>query len=205
MQSSSLPTQGPYVSQKASTEALVDRWAQEYSERTGRELYAVEANGFTHIYDIDGGRVVCVSGRSSSPKGPRDRVRQRGSPPPSRGDHRGHLIAHSMGGGMDINLFDQNAHLNLSHSWKSIERYAAEHPGTPIAIHLKYRDDSDRPSEIHYARVDPERGLVVDRFANPRARESDRTVDTATRQSRSDRRTVDKRESDRRGNARGRP
>ena len=151
-----------------STKSLVDRWAREYSERTGRIVYEIEDHGYTYVFDIEGGRVVCVSGRSHPPAAPRDSARQRGAPPPKPGDHRGHLIAHSMGGGLDINLIHQNGRLNVSKAWREIERQAVEHPGTAVAVHLQYCGDSDRPFAIEYAHEDPERGLVVDRFANTR-------------------------------------
>jgi hypothetical protein len=165
------------VSDDASTKALVDRWAREYSQRTGRVLYEIEDHGYTYVYDVEGSRVVCVSGRSQKPTASRDITRQRGSPPPGPGDHRGHIIAHSIGGGMDINLIKQNARLNTSSAWREIERHAAEHPSTAVAIHLQYRGDSDRPFAIEYAHEDPDRGLVVDRFANPLDRP--RTADGA--------------------------
>jgi hypothetical protein len=45
-------------------------------------------------------------------------------PPNTPAVIRGHLVAHSIGGGTDINLIPQDARLNLSGGWRSLERIA---------------------------------------------------------------------------------
>ena len=79
-------------------------------------------------------RVAAVWGTSRlEPAGTRDKSRMKGF---LRGgwadtqDDRGHFFAHTMGGGLDINLFPQAARLNRSALWRRMERYCAGHPGT---------------------------------------------------------------------------
>jgi DNA/RNA non-specific endonuclease len=147
-------------------EAIADRWTAEYKAQTGRMVYSIRDGAFTYVYDIEGGRVVGAFGRSEQPRGVRDSSRQRGAPAVRDGDHKGHIIAHSMGGGLDINLFAQYGHMNLSRDWRAIEREAARNPGTPVAIRMHYDGDSDRPSTIDYVYTHPDRGPVVARSDN---------------------------------------
>jgi len=147
--------------------ALVDMWCRDYSARTGLNLHEVEQNGFTYVYDIESGRPVCVYGRSRSPSATRDTTRQRGTPLARTTDDRGHIIAHSMGGGMDINMIGQDRTINRGSDWRAIERRAAANPGTPVAVRLRYQGNADRPSRIDYAYEDAD-GLTVARFDNDR-------------------------------------
>lgn len=89
---------------------------------------------------------------------------------PGPGLDRGHFVAHTAGGGLDLNLFPQLATLNRGRSqegrlWRQMENYAAEHPGTPLFARPIYRDSSWRPAMI-------ELGLLTDgklwseRFSN---------------------------------------
>jgi DNA/RNA non-specific endonuclease len=85
------------------------------------------------------------------------------------GDHKGHVIAHSMGGSMDMNIINQAASVNLGKQWRAIETLAAENPGTAVAIHLTYDDDSsDRPAGFEYGYDDPSSGFQVEQFDNPK-------------------------------------
>jgi hypothetical protein len=54
---------------------------------------------------------------------------------------KGHALAHAMGGGLDVNLFPQNPELNRGTSeagkiYRSMERFAAEHPGAFVFSRL---------------------------------------------------------------------
>jgi hypothetical protein len=66
------------------------------------------------------------------------------------GRDRGHFFAHTMGGGMDINLFPQLASVNRGGEWRRMERYAAEHPGTFCFIRPIYADTSWTPAKLEY-------------------------------------------------------
>jgi len=72
-------------------------------------LVEVDQGAVTYLFDITAARVVAVYGHSVLPHPPRSAARMRGSPlpPPTAGPLvRGHLIAHAIGGGTDINADD---------------------------------------------------------------------------------------------------
>lgn len=162
------------------TRALAARWCDDYTAVTGHPLHEITLGQYTYAYDTISGRAVCVVGRSAQPAAARDAARQRGFPRARAEDDRGHLIAHSMGGPMDVNMFSQHRHLNRSNEWRSLERQAASNPGTPVAVHLRYEGDADRPSLIDYAYED-RRGLHVVEFDNNRGtRVRERTIPPMT-------------------------
>lgn len=146
---------------------LVGGWVAEYRTQTGNDLVDVQLGTYTYTFDIAGGRLVCATGHSNPPEGPRDNSRQKGHPPTAEGDHKGHVFAHSMGGEMDMNIVPQSAVLNLGREWRAIETLAAENPGTAVALHLVYGDDSDRPVAFEYGFDHPETGLQLQHFDNP--------------------------------------
>lgn len=149
------------------TRALADQWCTKYTARTGHSLYEVQRGSYTYVIDADSGRTVCAFGRSETPVAERDVSRQRGYPNARAKDDRGHIIANSMGGRMDMNLFGQDRHVNRGNDWREIERRAAANPGTPVAVHLRYKGDSGRPSRVDYAYEDG-RGLHMVEFDNDR-------------------------------------
>jgi len=62
---------------------------------------------------------------------------------PGRHRDRGHFVAHTSGGGLDLNLFPQAIGLNRGltdkgRRWRSMERYAAHHAGTPLFVRPVY-------------------------------------------------------------------
>lgn len=156
----------------ASTQASVDlasRWSAAYEQETGNELFEINLGTYIYSFDTSAGRLVCVRGHSASPEAPRDSSRQKGHPRAPEGDHKGHVIAHSMGGGMDMNIVNQAAAVNLGKQWRAIEKLAAENPGTAVAIHLIYDDDSsDRPAGFEYGYDNPSSGFQVEHFDNPK-------------------------------------
>lgn len=120
-------------------------------------------------------RVVAVWGVSRpEPAGTRDTSRMAGFlggvwSDTYPGDDRGHFFAHTMGGGMDINLFPQMASVNRGGLWRRMERYAAANPGTFCCIRPIYGAPGWRPIELDYAvfRLPPEPfGLWQARFPN---------------------------------------
>lgn len=76
-------------------------------------------------------RVVAVWGRSgSAPASSRDKSRASGLlrrvwAGRFPNSDRGHFFAHTMGGGLDINLFPQDSRLNRGGFWRKMERYCA--------------------------------------------------------------------------------
>lgn len=119
-------------------------------------------------------RVVAVWGLSrQEPASTRDRARmadyQRGVWSDTYpGDDRGHFFAHTMGGGLDINLFPQLASVNRGGLWRKLEREAAEHPGTFCFIRPIYAGTSWRPSQIEYGLIRlPPRPFGFEGYAFP--------------------------------------
>jgi DNA/RNA non-specific endonuclease len=168
-------------------ELLVDRWAAEYAAVTSwvPEIVEIELGTFVYLFDAaptssgaDGGgddRVVVVWGVSSTPAARRDRGRLAGFIPvpgswSGRDRDRGHLIAHALGGGLDLNLVPQSSALNRGRSsegrrWRALEREAAASPGAPLFVRPIYGDATWAPSEFEYGLVRGG-GLHVERFQN---------------------------------------
>jgi hypothetical protein len=147
----------------------------------------IELGTFVYLFDAaptssgaQGGgddRVVVVWGRSSMPATRRDRRRLTGFIPvpaswSGRGRDRGHLVAHALGGGLDLNLVPQWSPLNRGRSaegrrWRALEREASASPQTPLFVRPIYDDATWAPSEFEYGLVRGG-GLHVERFQNRR-------------------------------------
>jgi hypothetical protein len=101
-------------------------------------------------------RVVGVWGLSRyEPGSTRDRSRMKGYlqgvwSDAYGGMDRGHFFAHTMGGGLDINLFPQVSAINQRGLWRELESYCADNPGTFCFVHPIYRDRSWRPTQLEY-------------------------------------------------------
>lgn len=141
-------------------------WSADYERDIGNPLFEIDRGPFTYTFDTTLKRLVSARGHSMPPTVPRDRARQKGHPRAADGDHKGHVIAHSFGGGMDINIVAQKASVNLGRQWRKIEKLAAANPGTAVAIHLIYDDDSDRPAAFEYAFDDRASGFRIESFDN---------------------------------------
>ena len=107
-------------------------------------------------------RVAAVWGTSRKTDGrTRDIARMRGFPKgtSSAGYDRGHFFAHTMGGGLDINLFPQAARVNRSGLWRRMENYCAANPGTFCFVRPIYADTSWRPAQVEYGviKMEPEK------------------------------------------------
>jgi hypothetical protein len=101
-------------------------------------------------------RVVAVWGTSREPDSrARDKARMRGFPlgPSAAHDDRGHFFAHTMGGGLDINLFPQTPHVNRRGLWRKMETYCSQNPGTFSFIRPIYVDTTWRPARLEYGIV----------------------------------------------------
>jgi hypothetical protein len=166
---------------------LVDRWTAEYVAVTpwSPEIVEVELGTFVYLFDAaptlsardtrGEDRTVVVWGCSSAPPAQRDRSRLAGFIPvpgswSGRGRDRGHLVAHALGGGLDLNLVPQSSPLNRGPSeggrrWRALERQAAASPGTPLFVRPIYADATWSPCEFEYGLVRGG-GLHVERFQN---------------------------------------
>jgi hypothetical protein len=85
--------------------------------------------------------------------------------------NKGHFIAHSMGGPIDVNLFPQIAHINLGRSergknFRKMEKYAAGNPGTFVFARPVYGDLTDCPVSLEYGYCDTSMKPVLEIFPN---------------------------------------
>ena len=160
--------------------ALEGEWAWLYERATigNRDLRSFTVGTFTYLWDTTAAevpepepRLVGVYGTTSRPNRPRDRSRMSGyplrQPEGGRPLHRGHGVAHSLGGPDEgYNLFAQAASVNLGSRWRGLERYAAAQPGIFIFIRCVYADASSTPSALEYGILCPSGELVLQRFLN---------------------------------------
>lgn len=143
------------------------------------DMYEIFMGNAVMIFDrgLTDERVVITYALSSKPQAERDKSRISRFPDPNEsierrlGDagfeaDRGHFVAHSAGGGININLFPQRRTLNRGHAdaekptgqgklFRSMERYAAERPGTFLYHRAIYDDQTWIPQALQY-------GVLVD-------------------------------------------
>ena len=165
-------------------------WLDAYAAGCEHEpnVLQVDIDGFEHLFDFTSDpsrpealdapedRLVGVFGLSHPPDDHRDASRIRGfvggrlhtvNGPADKG----HFIAHSAGGGLDINLFPQRPELNRGHSadgriFRRMERFAAYNPGTFVFARPIYTTQSWTPCELEYGLLMPELAIWVERFTN---------------------------------------
>jgi hypothetical protein len=162
-------------------------WSERYRRMCEgpTNVLAVTASGFEYLFDfcselIDAGelpedgredRLVVAYGLSRAPDHKRNASRIRGFPgSDDRGD-RGHFAAHAAGGGLDINVFHQDAKLNRGWSvegkqYREMERYCADHEGTFFFSRPIYADRTARPSHLEFGILLPGPSFWVELFAN---------------------------------------
>ena len=89
----------------------------------------------------------------------------------SCGRDKGHLIAHAIGGGLDMNVFSQARGLNRGLSeqgkvYRLMERYCYEHPGTFCFGRPVYDDTSSVPRWLEFGLLRDDGSLWVEVFEN---------------------------------------
>ena len=103
------------------TGSLVALWCDDYAAANPTaDLVSVDlresGSTLTYLFDIHLQRTIVAYGVPVFATNPRDSGRMAGHPNSAGQDyHRGHLIAHSIGGGTDINLIPQLGKLNIGH------------------------------------------------------------------------------------------
>jgi hypothetical protein len=137
---------------------LPSAWAAEYRLLVPTALLVdVNLETLTYLFDLTAERTLGVYGRSPPTTAPGPAARLRGHPSYNRPDRpptdRGHLAAHTIGGGADINLVAQDHLLNISGAWRSFERHLQRHPGTLFAVQARYLADDDRPQAFVYSMI----------------------------------------------------
>lgn len=85
--------------------------------------------------------------------------------------NKGHFIAHSMGGPIDVNLFPQIAHVNLGKSpegkrFRTMEKYVASRPGTFVFARPVYCDLTDCPLALEFGYCDDSMQPIFDTYPN---------------------------------------
>jgi len=125
-------------------------------------------------------RVFAVHGRSQCPSKKRNDAIMRNRPlgPVDELKHRfhtkydkGHFIAHSIGGGLDINIFPQHRKVNRGWSargkvWRAMERYCQRHGGVYCFSRPIYLGRSWHPQALDYGVLKLDGTLWVERFKN---------------------------------------
>lgn len=165
---------------------LEDVWLDRYRKASNHETNVLQFqdSGFTFLYDQTSARnsgvedrLVVGYGFSVHQDEKRDASRIQGLlggglEISGKGTFdKGHVLAHSMGGGTSVNLFPQRPELNRGRSeagkvYRRMERFAAEHPNTFVFSRLWYSDDSWVPSALEYGVLLPERRFWVEQFEN---------------------------------------
>ncbi len=172
---------------------LPDHWRKSYISTAVRPTNIVRfpSGSFEYIFDIYSDleaagevafdqtvedRVVAVFGMSVSPPEARAGSRIRGwlgetGEIVGATRDRGHFIAHCIGGGLDLNVFSQDRKLNRGWSsqgktYRQMERYCQEHPGTFCFSRPVYRDTSSVPRWLEFGLLKEDETLWVEVFDN---------------------------------------
>jgi len=163
---------------------LEDEWITAYYSMSSHDsiIMSLLVEGFTFLYDqacVGAGdaddRVVAAYGWSTPNEHCRDVQRMLEYPLVyAQGKGRfdkGQIFAHSIGGGLDVNLFPMRSELNRGWSkagkvYRRMERYAASHPGTFVFSRLIYADNTWEPSSLEYGVLMPDGKLWVELFEN---------------------------------------
>ncbi|MCL4820263.1 MAG: DNA/RNA non-specific endonuclease [Vicinamibacteria bacterium] len=82
---------------------------------------------------------------------------------------RGHAMAHSFGGGLDINLVPQLASVNRRGLWRQMERYAQQNAGSYVFCACIYLGMSGHPAFIEYGVLRRDCTLWINVFRNFRS------------------------------------
>jgi hypothetical protein len=88
-----------------------------------------------------------------------------------QGYDKGHFIAHSLGGEVNINLFPQLSHINQGLSeegriFRAMEQYCEVRPATMLFSRPLYLNHTGRPSELEFGLLRDDGTLWVNLFPN---------------------------------------
>jgi len=149
--------------------SLVDLWCNDYySSNPSAELFQVNLKSsntvFTYLFDIPLQRTIVAYGVPVFSKVPRDPGRMAGHPNSGGPSfHRGHLIAHSIGGGTDINLVPQLGKLNIG-QFRILEKYvrslAEQNRASLYFVRPIYTDKSQTPAMFEQCVLVPPKSLT---------------------------------------------
>ncbi len=174
-------------------ENLPARWIEAYSASTSHPINVVKLKRgtFEYFYDLYSGleslgevsfdqrlrdRVIGVLGTSAPRRGPRRGSLQNGSLDlPEELVHsprdKGHFIAHSIGGGLDVNVFLQDRNLNRGLSaagklYRAMEKYCLMNPGTFCFSRPTYVDTTSVPRWLEFGLIKEDGSPWIEIFEN---------------------------------------
>jgi hypothetical protein len=169
------------------------RWRDAYVDAATRptNVLRVDDEGFAYLFDwyshnvdeavnaadlANEDRLVAAFGFSRAGETKRNVTRQRGWIGPTdehlgRDCDKGHFVPHSLGGGLEINLFIQRRDLNRGWSaagkvYRAMESYCLEHPGTFFFNRPIYADGTAQPALLELGLLKAEGQLWIERFEN---------------------------------------
>jgi hypothetical protein len=136
----------------------------------------LEATGIVPVSPTIESRVIGVLGRSSPNSDRRDASRLKGWVGQTekyfgKNTDKGHFIAHTIGGGLEVNIFAQRRDINRGWSprgkvFRSMEKYCAKHTGTFCFNRPIYSDETSRPCMIEFGVLIDSGELWIERFEN---------------------------------------
>jgi hypothetical protein len=148
---------------------LVPLWCDDYySQNAKAKLVQVDLDyagtSFSYLFDIHLERTIGAFGVPVYASHARDASRMAGYPLPGGPKfHRGHLMAHSIGGGMDINLVPQLGKLNIG-AFRVLERkvrdLARAHHSCLYFVRPIYTNKSQTPRLLEQGVVLPSKMLI---------------------------------------------
>ena len=168
---------------------LPDLWHNKYKAMVEGDTYIHQMNrDFSFMFDVQSqnpyqtdddfieDRVVVFFGLSKTSEVKRDASRMSGYLRnvfnwTDKDTDKGHFIGHSMGGGVDENLFAQKKQINRGQSvrgkvYRAMETYCATHQGTFCFSRPIYCDFSTRPFVLEYGLLKHDGTLWIEQFDN---------------------------------------
>jgi hypothetical protein len=148
---------------------LVDMWVEDYSRTAeGPEIIETTVDNFSYLFDINDQRLISAWGISRGRHaGKRDASRMAGHPQSAgKRYHRGHAIAHTLGGGTDINLVAQLGSINIG-PFRALEREAINTPGALYFTYWTYGPStSQKPIAVQQGLLVPGQHAKIRNHAN---------------------------------------
>ena len=173
---------------------LIDKWCTIYREMSGTKTNILQFSqhdfhflfdypseyverGKLQYKDVTDDRVVVVFGKSVPTNVKRDTTRMKGflggplMDDQGNQSDKGHFMGHSLGGGMDVNLFPQNPEINRGYSergkvFRQMEKYCAKNAGTFCFSRPIYNTMTWKPALIEYGILMPDQTFWVEMFEN---------------------------------------
>jgi hypothetical protein len=149
--------------------SLVKVWVDDYALTTpGSEIVETSVEGFSYLFDLKEERLIAAWGISRGRHaGKRDASRMAGHPRSAdKRYHRGHAIAHTLGGGTDINLVAQLGSVNIG-SFRALEREAVDTPGALYFVYWTYgSSNSQKPIGVQQGLLVPGQPARLREHAN---------------------------------------